>query len=46
VELIALGRQLTEAALDDAFEGEYPGAPELESGVELPQLTGDAPAAG
>jgi NTE family protein len=45
VELIALGRQLTEAVLDDAFEGEHPGEPELESGVELPQLTGDATAA-
>ena len=45
VELIALGRQLTETALDDAFEGENPGEPELESGLELPQLTRDVPAA-
>ena len=43
-ELIALGRRLTEAALDEAFEGERPGEPEVDSGVELPQLTGDAPA--
>jgi len=46
VELIALGRRLTEAALDEAFEGDLPGRPDLEPGVGLPEITGAGPAAG
>ncbi len=43
-ELIVLGRRLTEEALDEAFEGDLPGEPELESGTGTPELTADIPA--
>ena len=39
-ELIAIGRRLTEAALDEAFADED-AQPQLGSGVPLPELTAD-----
>jgi len=45
-ELIAIGRRLTEAALDEAFaDGDAEARLELESGVRLPEITADVPAA-
>ena len=43
-ELIAIGRRLTQAALDDAFDGDLPGASEVPSGVAPPELTAEASA--
>lgn len=44
-ELIAIGRKLTIAALDEAF-GDDAGPPELDSGVGRPEITGAVPSAG
>jgi len=45
-ELIAIGRRLTEAAFDEAFaDGDAEARLELESGVRLPEITADVPAA-
>ncbi|MGV8907600.1 MAG: patatin-like phospholipase family protein [Propionicimonas sp.] len=42
VELIALGRRLTEAALDEAFDEDEP--PELKGGLGLPEIGAGVPA--
>jgi NTE family protein len=43
-ELIALGRRLTEAALDEAFADEGSALPELGTGFELPEIGAGVPA--